>query len=132
MVKRKKRWRSVPLSIKAQALLNTDDAWVITKIPKVTYEEEWDIENELKKYLGENSLSKGKPYLKGLLEKNVPDDMYVIGGVIWNPIGSRDGIIYMETAKFVKNNVLVKDLSITKSLNMGGLSLNIFQGMKNY
>jgi hypothetical protein len=116
---KKKRWSNVPLSIKAQALLNTDDPWVVTKIPKVTYEKEWDIENELKKYLGENSLSKGKPYLKGILEKNVPNDMYVIGGVIWYPIGSRDGVIYMETTKLVNNNVLVKDLSITKSLNMG-------------
>lgn len=118
---KKKRWSNVPLAIKAQALLNSDDAWIITKIPKVTYEKEWDIENELKKYLEESSLSKGKPYLKRILEKNVPEDMYVIGGVIWYPIGSRDGIVYTETAKLINNNVLIKDLSITKSLNLGGL-----------
>ncbi|MCK1983713.1 MULTISPECIES: ATP-binding protein [Peribacillus] len=125
---KKKRWSNVPLSIKAQVLLNSDDPWVITKIPKVTYEEEWDIEKELKKHLEEDSLLKGKPYLNGILEKNVPDDMYVIGGVIWYPIGSRDGVIYMETAKLVNNNVLVKDLSITKSLNMGGLVSQYFSG----
>ncbi|SET23450.1 AAA domain-containing protein [Oceanobacillus limi] len=118
---KKKRWENVPLSIKAQALLMADDPWVISKIPQVTYEEEWDIENQLKKFIDEDSISKGKPYLKRLLEKNVPEDKYVIGGVVWYPIGSRDGIIYTETSKLSNNNVLVKDLSVTKSLNTGGL-----------
>lgn len=118
---KKGRWGNVPLSIKAQVLLNMDDAWVISKIPQVTYDNEWDIENELKRFMDESTISKGKPYLNGILEKNVPEDMYIIGGVIWYPIGSRDGIVFTETAKLVNNNVLVKDLSITKSLNTGGL-----------
>ncbi|WP_077595967.1 ATP-binding protein [Oceanobacillus kimchii] len=118
---KKKRWRTVPLSIKAQALLDTDDTWVISKIPQVIYEKEWDIENKLKKYMDENAMSKGKPFLKGILEKNVPENMYVIGGVVWYPIGSRDGIVYTETAKLANNNAFVKGLSITRSLNTGGL-----------
>lgn len=118
---KKGRWGNVPLSIKAQVLLNADDAWIISKIPQVTYDKEWDIENELKRYVDESAISKGKPYLKGILEKNVPEDMYVIGGVVWYPIGSREGIVYTDTAKLVNNDVFVKDLSITKSLNTGGL-----------
>ncbi|GAA0852706.1 hypothetical protein GCM10008915_71450 [Bifidobacterium pullorum subsp. gallinarum] len=124
---KKNRWGYIPISIKAQALLNMDDAWVITKIPTVTYEKEWYIENELKTYLEENSLAKCKPYLKRILEKDVPEDMYVIGGVIWYPIGSKDGVVYTETAKYIKNNILFKDLSITRALNPGGIVSNLLE-----
>ncbi|PAE96374.1 ATP-binding protein [Shouchella clausii] len=118
---KKGRWGNIPLSIKAQALLNADDAWVISKIPEVTYDKDWDIESELKKYIEENAMSKGKTYLKGILEKSVPEDMYVMGGVVWYPVGSRDGIVYTETAKLANNNVLIKNLLVTKSLNTGGI-----------
>ncbi|MEA3321468.1 MAG: ATP-binding protein [Bacillota bacterium] len=126
---KKGRWGNVPLTVKAQALLSADDFRVILKIPQVTYDTEWYIENELKRFIDESTISKGKPYLNGILERNVPEDMYVIGGVIWYPIGSREGIVFIETAKLINNNVLVKDLSITKSLNTGGLvSSSISEG----
>lgn len=117
---KKGRWKDVPLSIKAQALLDTDDSWMISKIPIVTYDKVWDIENELKKIMEENDITKSKPYLKKILEQNVPENMYVIGGGVWYPVGSKNGIIYTETKKIVNDDSLFKDLSVTKSLNTGG------------
>ncbi|MGF9992362.1 AAA family ATPase [Bacillus mycoides] len=124
---KKNRWLNIPLSIKAQALLNTDDAWVISKIPKVTYEMEWYIEKELKTYIEEGSLSKCKPYLKSIINKEIPEDMGVIGGVIWYPVGSKDGVIYTETAKLIQSNILIKDLSIIKALNPREIVSNLLE-----
>nr|QEF16827.1 ATP-binding protein [Bacillus cereus] len=122
---KKNRWLGIPVSLKAQALLDTDDAWIISEIPKITYEIVWNIEKELKTYIEEGSLSKCKPYLKNIINKEIPEDMEVIGGVFWYPVGSKDGVIYTETAKLIQSNILIKDLSITKALNPRAIVSNL-------
>lgn len=124
---KKNRWDYIPLAIKAQFLLQTDDAWIFTNVPKVSFEKEWHIEEELKSHFEEKSLLKCKPYLKILLEKDVPENMYMIGGGIWYPIGSKDGIVYTESSKLIQNDVLVKNLDISSSLHPSIIASNLLE-----
>ncbi|MGG2082194.1 AAA family ATPase [Lysinibacillus pakistanensis] len=111
------RWFNIPIGYKAQALLDMDDAYIITEMPKVDFDSKWDIESQLKTYFKENTLSKCKPFLKEILYKDVPEDMQVLGGSIWYPLGSQDGVIYYETARVISKEVLIKGQNIKKSIN---------------
>lgn len=111
------RWRNIPIGYKAQALLDMDDAYVITEMPKVDFDGKWDIESQLKTYFKENALTKCKPFLKQILYKDVPDDMTVLGGSVWYPLGSQDGVIYYESAKVISKEVLIKNQNIKRAIN---------------
>lgn len=111
------RWGNIPIGYKAQALLNMDDACVITEMPKVDFDDKWKIEGQLKTYFKDNTLTKCKPLLKKILYKDVPDDMIVLGGSVWYPLGSQDGVIYYESAKVISKEVLIKGQNIKKAIN---------------
>ncbi|YCA46330.1 ATP-binding protein (plasmid) [Bacillus sp. JZ8] len=117
----KGRWRHVPIPIKAQFILSNDDAWIISEIPNISFSEEWYIEKELKKFLEQGQLSKCKPYFKKIVNKNVPENMLVIGSCIWYPIESKEGIIYTETAKVISDQQLIKNSLITSVINPGSI-----------
>lgn len=103
---KKGRWKNIPLYLKAQTLLNLDDSWILTRMPQVVYNQDWDIEDILIKHLKENNLLKSKPFLNKIIRDNVPKDMLVIGGVVWYPISDEEGLIYIETDKIIKSNGL--------------------------
>ncbi|MDT0755369.1 AAA family ATPase [Mammaliicoccus sciuri] len=113
----KYRWSNIPIGCKAQVLLNMDDAYVITKMPKVDFDSKWEIENELKTYFKNRTLLKCKPLLKRILYKDIPDDMIVLGGSVWYPLGSQDEVIYYESSKVISKEVLIKNQNIKKAIN---------------
>ncbi|EJR29741.1 MULTISPECIES: ATP-binding protein [Bacillus cereus group] len=122
---KKGRWKHVPVSIKAQSLLQMDDTWVISEMPKLSNSEVWDIEEELKGLLKKNALSTSKSFFEKIAHENIEDTEAVIGACLWYPIDRKDGIIYTESLKMISNQILIKDRSITRTLNPGSIISNM-------
>lgn len=113
----KKRWSFIPVGYKAQTLLNMDDPWVISRVPTVSYDSEWEIEEQLSMNIEEGQLLKCKPFLKKLLYKDIQDEMTLIGGAIWFPTKTKEGIVYLESNKVISKDTLIKGYEIKKSIN---------------
>lgn len=124
-----KRWNNIPIGYKAQTLLNMDDPWVISRVPIVSHDPEWSIEEKLSSYIEEGQLLKCKPYLKKLLYKDTQDEMLVIGGAIWFPIKEKEGIIYLESSKVISKDILIKGYDIKKAINSRSFIINGFDSM---
>lgn len=113
----KQRWSNIPIGYKAQTLLNMDDPWVISKVPTVDFDSQWEIEKQLSEYLKEKQLIKCKPFLKQILHKDIQDEMVIIGGTVWFPINREEGVIYFESSKVIFKDVLIKGYGIKRAVN---------------
>jgi hypothetical protein len=122
---KKGRWKYAPTSVKAQSLLSMDDAWIISEMPIVSNSVVWNIEQDLKKHLKHNTLTNSKILFEKIVHENIKDSQSVIGACVWYPIGYTDGFIYSESSKVISNQTLIKDRSITHSLNPGSIMVHM-------
>lgn len=113
----KQRWSGIPIGYKAQTLLKMDDPWIISKVPTVDYDSHWDIEKQLSEYVKEKQLMKCKPFLKEILHKDTQNEMLIIGGAVWYPINSNEGVIYFESSKVIFKDILIKGYDIKRAVN---------------
>ncbi|MBF2595462.1 ATP-binding protein, partial [Listeria welshimeri] len=111
------RWKNVPISIKAQALLTLDDPWLFSNIPIISDSKEWNIEEKPKGYIKSNCVEDCIPNLAELINIEITADIELIGGVIWFPVGNEDGIIYSTTTKIIQAGQDLDDKTISKALN---------------
>lgn len=94
-----KRWDYIPVHIKKQWLLQMDDAYLMTSIPQISYDDCWDVETSLEKYNNEHNNKEIKKICNHICKHDIDSDEVVIGAVLWYPFDQRDGLIYSMVGK---------------------------------
>lgn len=121
---KKGRWADVPLSIKAQSLLQCDDAWIISNVPSISINKCWYIEDILKENWKKQQLTQCRSELEKIMLDGIDESKVVIGACLWYPIDHNDGIMLTHTAKLISNRILIKNMDITPTLNPGSILIN--------
>ena len=115
------RWNDVPLTVKAQCLLSTDDSWIITTPPEICEKSIWDIEKNLEKLLKENEYVKITQLLDTIAIDDIKDEELLLGSCIYYPISYTDGLVYERVAKVFSNFSFINNKEITPTLSAKSL-----------
>lgn len=115
------RWNDVPLTLKAQCLLSTDDSWIITTPPEICEKSIWDIEKNLEKLLKENEYVKITQLLDTIVVDDIKNEELLLGSCIYYPISYNDGLVYERVAKVFSNFNFINNKEITPTLSSKSL-----------
>jgi hypothetical protein len=96
---KKGRWDDIPLMLKKCWLLQADDPFMMTEIPKVVYDDEWfqPFHSSSKSSREPQTIDKSR--LSQIVHKNCGTHEKVVGACIWYPWDHDDGVLYYEIAK---------------------------------
>ncbi len=94
---KKGRWDDIPLMLKKCWLLQADDPFMMTEIPKAVYDDEWfqPFHSSSKSSREPQTIEKSR--LSQIVNKNCGSHEKVVGACIWYPWDHDDGALYYET-----------------------------------
>ena len=92
------RLRNCPLNLKKARLLPTDDPFILTEMPRITYDKEWfpEIVNP---YNGEGTFELSEKEMQHIAHTHVNEGEIVLAATLWYPWGYKGGAIYTESSK---------------------------------
>jgi len=99
------RWSDIPILIKKCWLLQADDPFILTDMPKIVFDEEWfhDFESVAKNSGKSNTIK--KLLLSQIAHKNCCSFEKVVGACIWYPWGHDEGALFYEVTKIVVEEI---------------------------
>ena len=116
-------WNSVPIAIKKAKLLPIEDPFILTEMPRITFDEEWfpiipgAHDGKKHEYLSHAKLQKITNYDIGANE-------IVLASSLWYPWGHNDGTIYIQSSKIGVRHDAQWDQTLNRCAGNFGLLAN--------
>lgn len=91
-------WDSIPLLRRKSRLIPSEDPFLLTEMPYMTFDESWfpNVSNE---YGREKTIGLSDEKMSAVIHRNVSKGNVVLGACLWYPWGNRKGKQYCEVVK---------------------------------
>lgn len=119
-------WRNAHLSIKKSGLYPVEDAFILTDMPQIVYDEEWFPSISPTTYGSEHVELIDKKQFSEIARTRLRENELLLSTCIWYPWGYNDGTIYRETTKIFPRMQLSYDNEFDWCL--GNLGILAYEG----
>ncbi len=113
-------WDSVPLLIRKSGLIPSEDPFLLTEMPLMTFDETW-FPNVLSDYSQEKNTGLSDEQLSSVIRANTTEDEMVLAACLWYPWGYKGGKKYCEVYKIGFSTGTFLDAQLNSSIGNYGI-----------
>lgn len=92
------RWEQIPLLSRKSRLIPSEDPFLLTEMPHMTFDETW-FPSDLSEYGQEQNCGLSDEQMASVAQGNVAEDEVVLAACLWYPWGHKGGKKYCEVSK---------------------------------